>query len=303
MKKKIVSLCLCVALLAVAVIGGTMAYFTDVTDNVQNTFTMGKVDIKLDEADVEIGDDGNYVAQNDRVITNDYTKSNIVPGKVFPKDPTIHVEEKSEESYLYLDLSINKFASLFWVMAADASADKDINFTIFDNDGKLLPAFANDSGVFSTTKFVTYMAGNKAVFQKMIDKWITGINHADWELIETPFNADSKGTPDANGTYLTFRFGYIGAKGTDVAGKDIKFMDSFQMPASVTQEMIAAGKTVGHMQNNFNTDSEVFHMNFKAYAVQADGFDTNGFDTKTVKSADMLKAYKDAFPGLKPAAN
>lgn len=50
MKKKIVALCLCVALLAVAVIGGTLAYFTD-TATATNTFTSGKVDITLSETD------------------------------------------------------------------------------------------------------------------------------------------------------------------------------------------------------------------------------------------------------------
>lgn len=302
MKKKIVSLCLCVALLAVAVIGGTLAYFTDVTDDVKNTFTMGKVKITLDEAEVALGDDGNYDPKDNRVQKNDYTDSNIVPGKVFPKDPTIHVEKDSEESYLYLDLSLNKFSSLFWVMAADASADTNISFTIFDADGKLLDAYKNDNGVFSTTNFIAAMSSNKDVFQAVINKWLTGVNHEDWELIEgAPFKADEDGTPNASGTYMTFRFGYIGAKGTDVDGEDIKFMDSFQMPSSVTQEMIESGKEVGGMKNNFNTDKEEFHLNFKAYAIQADGFDQNGIDTKTVDSADLKAAYDAAFPGLKPA--
>lgn len=48
MKKKIVSLCLVVALLAVAIGGATLAYFTD-TDAATNTFTVGNVKIKLIE--------------------------------------------------------------------------------------------------------------------------------------------------------------------------------------------------------------------------------------------------------------
>lgn len=48
MKKKLVILCL-VALLAVgAILGGTMAYFTD-TDEAENVFTAGNVDITLNE--------------------------------------------------------------------------------------------------------------------------------------------------------------------------------------------------------------------------------------------------------------
>ena len=47
-KKKILSLCLVIALAAVAVLGGTLAYFTD-TDAETNTFTVGDVNIHIDE--------------------------------------------------------------------------------------------------------------------------------------------------------------------------------------------------------------------------------------------------------------
>lgn len=48
MKKKITAICLCVALVAVAVVGASLAYFTD-TDNKTNTFAVGNVEIKLIE--------------------------------------------------------------------------------------------------------------------------------------------------------------------------------------------------------------------------------------------------------------
>ena len=48
MKKKVTAIALAVCILAVAVIGATMAYFTD-TDSKTNTFTFGKVDIDLTE--------------------------------------------------------------------------------------------------------------------------------------------------------------------------------------------------------------------------------------------------------------
>lgn len=48
MKKKITALCLCVALLAVAVVGASLAYFTD-NDKADNTFTAGSVKIQLIE--------------------------------------------------------------------------------------------------------------------------------------------------------------------------------------------------------------------------------------------------------------
>ncbi len=48
MKKRIISLCMVVCLLAVAIVGGTMAYFTD-TDTDTNVMTAGKVTIRQDE--------------------------------------------------------------------------------------------------------------------------------------------------------------------------------------------------------------------------------------------------------------
>lgn len=49
MKKKIVALCLCVALAVVAIGGATLAYFTD-TKTATNTFTVGNVKIELLES-------------------------------------------------------------------------------------------------------------------------------------------------------------------------------------------------------------------------------------------------------------
>lgn len=48
MKKKILALCLCVALAATAIVGASLAYFTD-TDEATNTFAVGNVTIKLIE--------------------------------------------------------------------------------------------------------------------------------------------------------------------------------------------------------------------------------------------------------------
>lgn len=282
MKKKILALCLVVVLAVTAVTGATLAYFTDTTEVVNNTFTMGKVKIDLDEAKVD--DDGKAIKPEERVKKNDYTPTNMVPGHIFEKDPTIHVEAGSEESYIFLDMTINKYSSLFWVMAADASEDENIQFTIFNDEGALKSEFKNDNGVFSTTKFIKAMLANKAIFQSIINKWFTGIEHTDWEVCDI-FVGKAEDDVTVDGKYLTIRFAYnttVNAKKSDT-NIDIKFMDSFQMPTSVTQEMIENGTTVGGMQNNFNTGEAKFKMNFKAYAIQAD------------EIADLAAAYKAMF--------
>lgn len=74
MKKKIVAACLVICLLATAVIGTTLAYFTD-SDDVTNTFTVGNVDITLTEP----AWDAKYPSGT----------AHVYPGEVVDKDPTV----------------------------------------------------------------------------------------------------------------------------------------------------------------------------------------------------------------------
>lgn len=79
MKKKITAIFLCVALVAIAIVGASLAYFTD-TKTATNTFTMGDVKIVLDETNVND-------PTGDRVTSNEY---NTYPGAVVKKDPIVH---------------------------------------------------------------------------------------------------------------------------------------------------------------------------------------------------------------------
>ena len=65
MKKKILAMCLCVAMLAIAIVGGTLAYFTD-TDEATNTFTTAKVNIALNEQ--QRGENGLEAFENEKVL-------------------------------------------------------------------------------------------------------------------------------------------------------------------------------------------------------------------------------------------
>lgn len=74
MKKKIIALCLCIALLAIAIVGGTMAYFTD-SDAKTNTFTVGNVSIVLTEPNWD--------------ATGAAEAADVYPGEPLAKDPTV----------------------------------------------------------------------------------------------------------------------------------------------------------------------------------------------------------------------
>lgn len=74
MKKKALTLCLALALSATAVVGGTLAYFTD-TDQKDNVFTVGNVDIELTEPEWE--------------KTGKVDAETVYAGEPLDKDPTV----------------------------------------------------------------------------------------------------------------------------------------------------------------------------------------------------------------------
>lgn len=88
MKKKVTAIALAVCILAVAVIGATMAYFTD-TDSKTNTFTFGKVDIDLTEDST----DANGAVKGDISTDGGITYPGVLPGLVYSKIPTVTVVE------------------------------------------------------------------------------------------------------------------------------------------------------------------------------------------------------------------
>lgn len=78
MKKKVISIALVIALIAVIAVG-SFAYFTD-TKSATNTFTVGDVKIKLDETNIND-------PEGDRVTSNEYTS--VFPGVEYKKDPIV----------------------------------------------------------------------------------------------------------------------------------------------------------------------------------------------------------------------
>ena len=108
-KSKAILMALCAVLLVAASVMGTLAYLTS-TDEVVNTFTVGKVKITLDEAKVNVNGQklnvhGDVYAEDGsvelaaRVQENDYK---LMPGHEYVKDPIVHVDKNSENCYLFV---------------------------------------------------------------------------------------------------------------------------------------------------------------------------------------------------------
>lgn len=84
MKAKKLTAIVAIALVVCMSIVGTLAWLTDKTDTVTNTFTVGKVAIDLTETE------------------RDYK---MVPGTTLDKDPTVVVKSGSEACWLFLEVT------------------------------------------------------------------------------------------------------------------------------------------------------------------------------------------------------
>ena len=152
MKKKITAIFLCVALLAIAIVGASLAYFTD-TDSATNTFTVGNVKIDLIESryhregndnsgDTTIpdpthkvtADDGmKYVETGHTMFTNDEIKrdaetykdeylavkgQNMVPGRGVAKCPYV-VNTGANDAFIRIRVMVPSAANNDFVAVKD----------------------------------------------------------------------------------------------------------------------------------------------------------------------------------------
>ena len=135
MKKKITAIFLCVALVAIAIVGASLAYFTD-TDQATNTFTVGNVKIDLIESRYHRQGSGSsgdttiptpdktasgmkYVSDGATIFTDDEIKAdaanysayitergkNMVPGKNIAKSPYV-INTGANEAYIRIRVMI-----------------------------------------------------------------------------------------------------------------------------------------------------------------------------------------------------
>lgn len=91
MKKKTLALLLALTLVLGVVAGGTIAWLTDTSDTVTNTFTTSDINVKLEETK------GTGTTATEKSFQ-------MVPGWTITKDPKAWVEAGSEDCYLFVKL-------------------------------------------------------------------------------------------------------------------------------------------------------------------------------------------------------
>ena len=165
MNKKLVTTLVACALVGVVGVGGTFAYLTANTNEVQNTFTIGSVhfdlDNGLDESLATRDDSGVYqLDTTDRRLTQEY--ADILPGETVVKDPTIHMADDSEMAWVFAEVkydptqvaSIN-YNTAEWTVITDITLPAG-RVILYHNSqlGKYVSDVSmNDSKIFTSVTF------------------------------------------------------------------------------------------------------------------------------------------------------
>lgn len=161
-RTKALLLALSAVLLVVSTVFSTLAYLKATSDVATNTFTVGNVQISLDEAKVNeygvpVDANGNEVALADapRQLENTYR---LLPGRTYTKDPTVTVTKNSENCYVRMLVKISE-ADMDKLKAAFpvATYPTYYNGEVFLLQN-LVPSWSN--AVWASTNEVTLVNGN-----------------------------------------------------------------------------------------------------------------------------------------------
>lgn len=179
MKKKTVALILALVMVFGAAVGGTIAWLTDTTAEVKNTFTVGKVAITLDETDVD-----DSTPNADRDIANEYQ---MIPGTTYEKDPTVTVTADSEDCYLFVKFEEKNSPATYLTYTSKLNADN--GWTKLDGEDDVWYRVVNKA---DTTKTFTLLAGNDTYTNGCITvnaDTVTNANMADAAQAELVYTA------------------------------------------------------------------------------------------------------------------
>lgn len=181
-KRKALLLSLSALLLVAVSVMGTIAFLTATSQELKNTFTVGSVDLTLDESDVD--EYGKPIADAERVLTNEYK---LIPGHMYTKDPVVHVTLGSEPSFVFIKL-VNELA--------DIEAVTTISTQLAANGWTLVPG---SNGVYQYN--VPVNARNAQVDLKVFETFtvsrtadaVTLASYSDAEITITAYAIQAEG--------------------------------------------------------------------------------------------------------------
>lgn len=174
--KKTISIVALVVLVAAVSVLGTLAYLTS-EDKVENTFTVGKVAITLDEAKVD--EMGVEQLGAKRVQENEYK---LLPGHSYVKDPTIHVDADSEDCFIRATVTITNGEA--WAGIVAKYADGKIENIVKGTDDKLWWVSGATLGKDGNLT-ITFVYKNESKDESLKRVWENGEDENDLVLFTT----------------------------------------------------------------------------------------------------------------------
>lgn len=171
MKKKLVAILVCVAMLAVAAVSGTLAYFTD-DDQKSNVFTVGNVDITLTEPKWD--EVGSKEAED------------VYPGEPLAKDPTVTNVGKNPCFVRIKVENLEQFVAKYGQNAM-------IKFRTAYQDGKLGENWVEYEGYFYYTKVLQPGESTTALFDQIVIPFELTNNETTLNIVVSAFAAQAQG--------------------------------------------------------------------------------------------------------------
>lgn len=192
-KKKILSLCMVAALATTAFVGGTLAYFTD-TDSEDNVFTLGNVDIALEEKFEPEGTlmpDEKNKTKKEVYVTNEGTEPAYV--RVHYAIPSALVDEQinSYNDILHVNMTKESIEAGEWSWLDEYSKDSaGWVGNGLDNNNTYTTKIDNvDHTVWVVTYTTAVKAGEKtntpAISSVYMDKYVEATGNDDGSVTYT----------------------------------------------------------------------------------------------------------------------
>ncbi len=194
MKKKLVTVCLVACMAVTAVAGGTLAYFTD-TKTETNTFTVGDVEITLNE--------DNWDEEN----------AKLVPHATIKKDPSVTLTSGSENAWVFVELEIGEgLESMMEATKPESANTLHQKFEAWVKNGEL-------AGINANWKFVEEK-DNKIVYRYTDAATAPKTTETLFDTVVVPDELESTDVENATGNKnIVITAKAIQAEGIETADK------------------------------------------------------------------------------------
>lgn len=257
--RRILLLLACAVLLVSLSVGATLAYLTS-TDEVENTFTVGDVKIKLDEAPVN--KETGKAKEDEERTTEGNTEVRMVPGRLIDKDPTVTVEKGSEDCYVRVKVIVTVPG---WEAAKDDTGTEGGSGTGEDSGAAGEPAGESFDAWASKfeTDYILYNDGNTTK---------EGFDRNNWAVKEP--------VSDADGHTITYVLTYKGSEAENgIVAKNTK-----EEAGTVLEPIFNHIHVPAKLGNTDLAKLAGMSIKVVAEAIQAEGFTASGDMTAEMKA-------------------